>query len=118
MTRRRYNYEKKEDHETILWMKAQARKEGKPYGQWCHENGILSEWDEKQANREIPESWVGPRTMAAIVGKLSQEEYNGTFPGGDQAGSILLDASRMRVKLPKRPRGRPRKHFEQVRGDD
>lgn len=112
MSPRRYNYEVPADAETIKWMKAQARREGKTYGQWCTDNGIMSEWAEKKANREIPESFLGPRAMAVIDNRISLQEYNGETPGGPQVASILLDSkSKNKVSPPKRPRGRPRKRY-------
>jgi len=113
VTKRRYNYERKHDAETIRFMKAAARAEGLTYGEWCHKYGIMSEWDEKKANREKLESELGPRTMGAIVSRLSTEDWEGATPGGDQMGSILIDR-RAPVKPPKRPRGRPRKNFVRV----
>jgi len=102
------------DAETIKYMKNEARKAGMEYGAWCHQAGIMSDWDEKKANRETPESTIGPRTMGAIVSRLSVEEYEGATPGGDQMGSILIDR-RAPVNPPKRLRGRPRRIFRQVR---
>lgn len=105
------------DGETIKWMKRQAKEEGITYGQWCRENGIMSEWDEKKANREIPASRVGPRTMADTLIRMSEEVYDDTFPGGEQTMSILVDARSVKVKQPKRKRGRPRKHFFMVEAE-
>ena len=96
-------------------MKAQARREGKPYGQWCTENGIMSEWAEKKANREVPDSMLGARAMALIVNRISMQEFNEETPGGPQVSSILVDShSTNKVKTPKRARGRPRKRFIRV----
>lgn len=114
MTKRRYNYEERADAETIRWMKNEARKAGIPYAQWCRRAGIITDWDEKKINRnESLESEVGPRTMGAIVSRLSADEYAGVTPGGDQIGSIIIDR-RAPVRPPKRKRGRPRKNFVMV----
>lgn len=106
------------DAESILWMKNEARKEGLSYPEWCKKNGILSEWQEKQVIRhEVPQSRVGVKTMAEREELISVEAYEGAFPGGEQVASILLIPRYIKVKMPKRPRGRPRKHFKQVRDE-
>jgi len=109
---RRYNNENAGDHVTWKWMKEQARKAGMTFGQWCTESGIMSEWVEKKANREIPASVIGPRAMEVINNRVSLQEFQ---DGGDQVASILVDRrSRNKVKPPKRKVGRPRKYFKQV----
>lgn len=131
-TKRSYSYERPEhrgtggdgeylptyDAETILWMKNEARREGVSYGEWCKKNGILSEWQEKMViSHEVPQSRVGVVTMAEREERMSLETYEGAFPGGEQVASVLLIPRYNKVKLPKRPRGRPRKHFKMVRDE-
>lgn len=102
---RKYNFEDPSDKATNDWMKAQAKKAGKTYAEWCRDAGILSNWEEKKANREVPMGLIGPAKMAEIDTRLSLAEWGDETPDGPQSGSILRDPGRtktFKVDMPKR----------------
>ncbi len=114
MPKRHYLYEDKRDKASIDFMKKQARAEGITFGQWCEKYGIVSEWGEKKANREVPMSQL-PHEMFHIDNRVSLQEWNDETPGGPKVASIIEDTSiHQSVRGPKRRRGRPVKKTMRV----
>jgi hypothetical protein len=107
------------DKETNDFFAKQAKAEGVPVSRWLAKNGILG----ATVKSRIKEN---ERSMAVTPGKLleaadiraGEDTWFDRVPGGQPVPSILdRGVVKMRVDMPKRRRGRPRKKFARGKSD-
>lgn len=79
---------------------------------WMRDNGIVGSGLASQIERnEVPMSVLPERVQEALH---ERHDWNNEFPGGMQVASIIGNGKVRQGDMPKRRRGRPRKHFVRV----
>jgi hypothetical protein len=112
-----YNYNQPEDKATNDFFAAQAKAAGMSVSAWMAKNGMIGAAKESMIRKyERPESTVPNESLEAVNRKLSIQAYRDEIPGGAVIASIIGQGTvAFKKDLPKRRRGRPRKHF--IRGE-
>jgi hypothetical protein len=113
-----YNYGGPEDAEANEFFAEQAKKEGKSVSGWMAENGLIgSALESRVRKHEVAASVLGT-LIDHLDEDRSLEAYDDAVPGGQVGGSIITNGRvAFKVDMPKRRRGRPRKHFAKGESD-
>lgn len=97
------------DRQAYSFFKNAAREAGQSVSSWMRDHGIIGSSGASQIERhEVTMSVLPERVQDALADRT---DWGDEFPGGDQVASIISTGRVRTGDMPKRRRGRPRKHF-------